>query len=86
MKAVGRNVVIEIDASEADIVKKGNIFIPHRAIENSKLTSGKIVSVGSACKLGFEVDQIVLFDKHAINKYEDNIGALAEDNIILIEK
>ena len=86
MKAVGKNVVIEIDTAEADIVKKGKIFIPNNAVENSKLCTGTISSVGSKCTLGLKAGQKVLFDKYAINKYIDSIGALAEDNVILVEK
>lgn len=86
MKAVGKNVTIKFEAQAEDIVNKGGIFIPHQATENSKLTNGIILTVGSKCELGFEVGQRVLFDKHAINKYNDNIGVLAEDNIILIEQ
>lgn len=85
MKAVGKFILIEIDHPE-DMVKKGDIYIPHHAIENSKLATGKVMSVGEKCKLGIVEGQHVLFDKHAINKYNDSIGALAEDNIVLIEK
>lgn len=85
MKANGAFVVIKLDEPE-EMVKKGDIFIPHRAIENSKLASGEIISVGKKCKLGMSEGQRVLFDKHAINKYSDTIGALTEDNVILVEK
>lgn len=85
MKANGKSVIIEIVDHE-DLVKKGDIYIPHHAIENSKLAIGKITSVGPKCVLGITVGQTVLFDKHSINKYSTKIGALAEDNIILIEK
>ncbi len=86
MKAVGKNVTIEIETQSEDIVNKGGIYIPHRATENSKLANGTILTIGSKCELGFEEGQLVLFDKHAINKYNDTIGVLAEDNIILVEQ
>jgi co-chaperonin GroES (HSP10) len=85
MKANGNNIIVTFE-NMADLVNKGGIFIPNHAIENSKLARGKIISVGRKCKLGMEVGQFVLFDMHAINKYNDTIGALTEDNIILIEK
>lgn len=85
MKANGKFVLVEI-LSKEELVKKGDIFIPDRAIENSKMAQGKVISVGKKCTLGLEEGHVVLFDKHAINKYDDTIGAIAEDNIILVEK
>lgn len=85
MKAIGRNIILELD-EQSGLVQKGNIFIPDYAIENSKLAMGTVKSVGSKCVLGLVEGQRVLFDKHAINKYTDTIGALTEDNVILVEK
>ena len=77
-------VIVEYETKD-DIVNKDGIFIPHKAIENSKLIRGKILSVGEKCKLGVKVGDFVLYDKYAINRYSPTIGALAEDNVILIE-
>lgn len=85
MRASGKHILLEFEPGN-EIVNKGGIFIPHRAIENSKLSNGKIISVGPKCKLGCKEGQNVLFDKYAINKYTDTIGAISEDNIILVEK
>lgn len=85
MKANGRNIILELDAPSGP-VQKGDIFIPDYAIENSKLAMGTVTSVGPKCTLGIVEGQRVLFDKHAINKYTDTIGALTEDNVILVEK
>lgn len=85
MKANAKFIIVEF-LSKEELVQKGNIFIPDRAIENSKLARGKVMSVGKKCVLGIEPGQVVLYDKHAINKYDDTIGAIAEDNVILVEK
>jgi co-chaperonin GroES (HSP10) len=85
MRANGKNVLIEVGDFD-DIVSKDGIFIPHHAIENSKLAIGTVVSVGKKCVLGITEGQTVLFDKHAINKYSNTVGAIGEDNVILVEK
>lgn len=84
-KANAKYVIVEFERVD-DTVCKGGIFIPNRAVENSKMTRCKILSVGPKCTSGVKEGQFVLCDKYAINRYDDTIGAIAEDNIILIEK
>jgi len=83
--ANSNHIVLEFETGE-DIVIKDGIYVPDMNSENSKLIGAKIISIGPTCKLGFELNQIVLYDKYSINKVSDQIGVLKEDNIILIEK
>ena len=83
--ANSNHVVLEIEKGE-DIVIKDGIIVSDKSTENSKLIHGKITSVGPKVKNGFEVDQVVLYDKYSINKINSDLGVLKEDNIILIEK
>lgn len=81
----GKNVAIEISKAETTVVK-GDIIIPHHAVENSKMNNATVISVGPKCILGIKKGDKVLYDLHAIQMYTEDIGILAEDNIILIEK
>jgi co-chaperonin GroES (HSP10) len=85
IRANSNKLIVEFESGD-DLVEKDGIFIPHRAVENSKLTNGIVLSVGPKCELGIEEGDRVLYDKHAINRYSDTIGAVAEDCVILIEK
>ena len=84
MKALGNKIVLKMLTEDDTVVKKG-IIIPSKAIENSKMCEGEVISIGPECKLGFKVGNIVLYDKYAINTIDNAYGVLAEDCIILAE-
>ena len=45
IKANANFVIVEFERKD-DTVCKGGIFIPNRAVENSKMTRSKITSIG----------------------------------------
>ena len=82
MKAVGRKVAIEkIDKYTERYY--GDIYIPTKFELNTRLSRGKIVSVGKDCKYNIKEGDIVMYDTMSVFNEEGDIVITNDENVII---
>ena len=83
MKAVGNKVVIKkVDVDEERTF--GDIIIPRKLDANSKMTKGKILSVGRDAKIyNIKEGDIVLYDTMSVFDNNKDVVITNVENVIL---